>query len=95
MGEYLKGDEKMGQEIIRVKNEKELETQTENAIMEGFKIENKTNKMVTLVKAGNFGNPIIHLLVFVLTGWWSLLITNIIYAVYCYTKTQNRLIKVE
>ena len=83
-------------EIIRVKNNKELEAQTENAIMEGFKIENKTANMVTLVKAGNFGNPIIHIIIFVLFGWWSLLIANIIYAVYCYTsKTQNKMIKVE
>ena len=73
-----------------------LEAQTENAIMEGFKIENKTNKMVTLTKAGNFGNPLIHVIIFVFTGWWSLLITNIIYAVYCYmSKAQNRMIKIE
>ena len=86
----------MGQEIIRVKTQKELEKLTENSIMEGFKIENKTANMVTLVKAGNFGNPIIHLIVFVFLGWWTLFIANIIYAVYCYTsKTQNRMIKIE
>ncbi len=45
----------MGNEIIRVKNAKELETVTDNSIMEGFKIENKTNKMDTLTKAGNYG----------------------------------------
>ncbi len=86
----------MGQEIIHVQNKKELEAQTENAIMEGFKIENKTTNMVTLTKAGNFGNPIIHLIIFVLLGWWSLLIANAIYAWHSYTsKTQNRMIKVE
>ncbi len=86
----------MGQEIIRVKTQKELEAQIENAIMEGFKIENKTNKMVTLTKAGNFGNPLIHVLVFVFFGWWSLLVANLVYAAYCYTtKAQNRMIKIE
>ncbi len=86
----------MGQEIIRVKNNKELETQTENSIMEGFKIENKTNKMVTLTKAGNFGNPLIHVIVFVFLGWWTVFVANIIYAAYCYTsKAQNRMIRIE
>ncbi len=86
----------MGTEIIRVKNEKELEKLTENSIMEGFKIENKTNNMVKLTKTGNFGNPIIHLIIFVFLGWWSLLLANAIYAWYCYTsKAQNRMIKIE
>ena len=86
----------MGQEIIRVKNSKELEKETENAIMEGFKIENKTNNMVTLTKAGNFGNPLIHVIIFIFTGWWTLLITNAIYAGYSYmSKAQNRMIKIE
>ena len=86
----------MGQEIIRVKNQKELEKETENAMMEGFKIENKTNNMATLIKAGNFGSPLIHIIVFVLLGWWTILLANIIYAAYSYlSKTQHRMIKIE
>ena len=86
----------MGQEIIRVITRNELEIETENSIMEGFKIENKTNKMVTLTKAGNFGNPLIHVIIFVFLGWWTVFVANIIYAAYCYTsKAQNRMIKIE
>ncbi len=86
----------MSQQIINVTTTKELEKQTETAIIEGFKIENKTANMVTLTKAGTLGNPIVHIIVFVLFGWWSLLVANILYAGYSYTtKAQNRMIKIE
>lgn len=66
-----------------------LQREIDAAITEGWKIETETPERVVLVKR-NFGTLGVHLLLAVLTGWWSFGFVNLAYGAYKYVNDSRR-----
>lgn len=65
------------QRIRRVENQKELERVVDDFITTGYEVESKGENNAKLIKRGKRNK---HLLIFLLTGWWTFGIGNLIYA---------------
>jgi hypothetical protein len=75
-------------------SKKEFETEVEDKITEGYKLDSKTDRQAVLVKH-NYGGVIGHFVVFLLTFWWTFFLGNLGYAVYCYlTKSDEVQLKI-
>jgi hypothetical protein len=62
----------------------------------GYTLKTKSDNIAVLEKPGNWGTFGAHLIVFLLTVWWTHLIGNILYALYChYGRQQELQIKTE
>lgn len=70
--------------IKRVENKKQLEQATEDAQAEGWKLKSSSDNVAVLEKSGGFGGAGGHIVVGILTIWWTFLIGNILYAAYRY-----------
>ena len=66
-----------------------LQRQIDDAIAEGWKIETETPERVVLVKR-NVGDLVVHLVLAVLTGWWSFGLVNLVYGAYKYLNDSQR-----
>jgi ribosomal protein S27AE len=66
-----------------------LQHEIDDAIAEGWKIETETPERVVLVKrtVGDLG---VHLILAVLTGWWSFGVVNLVYGAYKYLNDAQR-----
>jgi hypothetical protein len=70
-----------------------LQREIDDAIAAGWKIETETPERVVLVKrtVGSLG---VHLVLAVLTGWWSFGLVNLVYGAYKYLNdTQRRVLR--
>ena len=63
--------------------EEEYEEAVEDRIAEGFKPESKTDRQAVLVKR-NYGRAMWHILIFLLTVWWTFGFGNLLYFLYAY-----------
>ncbi|HPQ05445.1 MAG TPA: hypothetical protein PKZ88_08285 [Methanothermobacter sp.] len=85
----------MGRRMITVKDSKELErVVNELVVLNEYKVESFDQKMAKLHKP-KFGNPWVHLLIFVLTVWFTLGLLNVIYLIYSYVTRDKVLVRVE
>ncbi|UPV72952.1 zinc ribbon domain-containing protein [Halorussus limi] len=66
-----------------------LQREIDDAIARGWKIESETPERVVLVKR-NVGNLAVHLILAVLTGWWSFGLVNLVYGGYKYLNDAQR-----
>jgi len=81
-------------EVKRV-TKKQYEHAVEDKTTEGYKVESKTNTQAVLVKR-DLGSAMWHIIIFILTVWFTLGLGNIIYIVYRYfVKADKVIIKVE
>jgi hypothetical protein len=81
--------------VRRVPAEK-FESAVEDAKVEGWELQTKGDRVATLVKYGGWGSAMGHLIVAVLTIWWTVGIGNLLYAIYRhYGGKQELQIKVE
>jgi hypothetical protein len=67
--------------VRRVDDQKEMEQVTEDFLTRGYKIKNEGQNS-TMLKKKTWGSGSGHLVVAVLTIWWTIGIGNVIYAVY-------------
>lgn len=75
-------------------SKKEFEEFVENRIAEGFKVDSKTDRQAILIKR-KYGGVLGHAVVFVIFGWWTMLLANLGYALYCYaTKSDELVVKI-
>ena len=82
--------------VRRVKNREALEQSIDDAQIEGWSLKTRGDKVAVMQKPGGIGGIVGHIIIFVLTGWWTHLLGNILYAVYRYVTEQQELrIKVE
>ena len=82
--------------VKRVKDKKALETAVEDAQAEGWKLSAQSDGTAVLKKPGNLGSIVGHVVVFVLTVWWTFFLGNILYATYRYVSGSQELrIKIE
>ncbi|WP_157971641.1 zinc ribbon domain-containing protein [Halorussus litoreus] len=70
-----------------------VQREIDDAIAEGWTIETETPERVVLVKRG-MGSLWVHLLLVVLTGWWSWGVVNLVYGGYEYfAHAQRRVVR--
>ena len=67
----------------------ELQRQIDEAIVEGWRIESETPDRIVLVKR-EYGNLGVHVLLAVLTAWWSFGLINVAYAAFKYANDSQR-----
>ncbi len=80
--------------IRRVKDTKEMEQVTEDFLTRGYKVKQEGQNS-TMVKKHTWGSGTGHLVVAVLTIWWTFGIGNVAYAIYENLTAQKVQIKVE
>ena len=80
------------QRIRRVKDKKELERLVDDFLTMGYVIESQGEDNVRVVKKAQKDK---HLLIFLLTGWWTIGIGNLIYALLPAKNSEEVLIKIE
>ncbi|WP_135826485.1 zinc ribbon domain-containing protein [Halorussus ruber] len=66
-----------------------LQREIDDAIADGWRIESETPDRVVLVKR-NLGSIGVHLILAVLTGWWSFGVVNLVYGAYKYLNDSRR-----
>ncbi|MFC7081205.1 zinc ribbon domain-containing protein [Halorussus caseinilyticus] len=66
-----------------------LQRQIDDAIADGWRIESETPERVVLVKR-NVGSLGVHLILALLTGWWSFGLVNLVYGGYKYLNDSQR-----
>jgi hypothetical protein len=80
--------------IRRVDSRKELERTVEDFLTRGYKIKQEGQES-TLVKKKNWGSGGMHIVIAVLTIWWTLGIGNVAYAIYKYMTAEEVQIRIE
>ena len=66
-----------------------LQREIDDAIADGWQIESETPERVVLVRR-NYGSLGVHLILAVLTGWWSFGVINLVYGGYKYLNDSQR-----
>jgi len=72
----------MVKEVKRV-TAKQFEDVVEDKATEGYKLKSKTDRQAIFIKP-NYGGALGHILVFLLTFWFTFGLGNIGYVIYCY-----------
>lgn len=80
--------------IRRVDSQKEMEKVIDDFITQGYKIKNQGERSA-LMKKKNWGSGGMHIVVAVLTIWWTLGLGNVAYAIYKYMTAEEVQIKIE
>jgi len=80
--------------IRRATDTREMERTRDDLITTGYSVKSNGENSTLLTNAG-WGTLGTHIIVFLLTAWWTFLIGNLIYAVYAHSKGDEVLIKVE
>ena len=77
----------MHTEVMRFDSVEEMENEMEALLEEGgdylhgcWKVWQQYDTKVIMAYHGGLGNPWIHLVLFILTGWWLMLLPNLAYA---------------
>ncbi len=68
--------------IRHVKSLRELESVVDEYHALGYSIATNTGNSATVTKSGGNGSLLVHIIVFVLLGWWLFLLPNLGYLVY-------------
>ena len=66
--------------VTQDKFEKEIEDYT----VAGWALKSRSDRFATMEKHGGYGQPVVHIIIFIFFGWWNFLLGNLIYAVYSY-----------
>ncbi|MBP1909725.1 hypothetical protein [Methanolobus bombayensis] len=74
----------------------EFEREIEDKTVEGWTVKSRNENLAVMSKPGGWGSAVGHLLVFIVLGWWTLLIGNLIYALFAHAGSAQELhIKVD
>ena len=79
--------------IRKVQNQKEFESSIDEYITRGYSVKSRGEDSAKL-KDVQYGGIVAHLVIFLLFGWWTLFIANIVYAGYIYSKGDEVLLKI-
>lgn len=80
--------------IRKLDTKKEFEDAIDTYYMMDYKLENHTGNKAILKKGGN-GNIGIHIVLFLLTFWWTLCLGNLAYALYSRSKIDEVILKIK
>ena len=80
------------QRILRkTENDAQYEDLIDEYITRGYKTEQRGEKTCNLMKP-NYGSTPSHLIVAILTCWWTLFVGNIVWAIYNYYQNSDHVI---
>ena len=70
-------------QVIRVQTRKELDNRIEDKTTEGYKLNSQTDRQAEFIKR-NYGSAFWHIIIFLLTIWFTFGIGNLFYLMYSY-----------
>lgn len=77
--------------IRKPRTEREYEEIIDELITQGYKIESRGDRTTQLMHA-KYGGIVSHILIFILFGWWTFFIANIIWLAYNYYSHSDRVL---
>lgn len=80
--------------IRAVENKKEMERVIDDFITQGYSIKSRGEASAKM-KQAEYGSIMAHILIFIVTVWFTLGLANVAYAVYKYYTGDEVLIKIE
>lgn len=81
--------------VKRISKDK-LQQEVEDNQVAGWSLQSQNENVAILTKSGGWGSTGAHLIVLLLTAWWTFFIGNLLYAIYAhYTSKQELQIKAE
>lgn len=69
--------------IRKPTNQRDYEEIIDELITQGYKIESQGEYTTQLMKAA-YGSAVSHILIFIIFGWWTIFVANIIWLAYNY-----------
>jgi hypothetical protein len=80
--------------LRRAQTTQEMERVVDDLITQGYKVKSRGERSVKM-KHEEYGSLMAHIIIFILFGWWTLLIANVLYAAYKYVTGDEVLIQLE
>jgi hypothetical protein len=80
--------------VRRVADRQELERAVDEFITRGYKIKADGGSS-TRLKEKDWGDAGTHIILALLSGWWTFGLSNVLYAIYKYTTAEEILIKID
>lgn len=78
----------------KVENKKQMENLVDEYVTMGYKIKSMGENTTKVEKVNN-GSAIGHIVIFLLFGWWTLLLANLLYLIFARTGNDEVVVKVE
>jgi abortive infection bacteriophage resistance protein len=86
----------VGGEIVRIRKvdtQNQMEELIDEYITQGYKVEDRGQATAKLKKV-QYGSLVGHILIFIVFGWWTFLLANILYLIYSYMSGEEVLLKI-
>jgi len=80
--------------IRRVEDSQEFERVIDDYITQGYKVESRGEHSAKL-KEKNYGSAVAHILIFIVFGWWTLGVANLLYLGYKYISGEEVMVKMD
>lgn len=80
--------------VRRVEDRQEMERSIDEFITRGYKVKSD-GATSTRLKKREWGDAGIHLIIAVLSGWWTFGLSNALYAIFRYVNADEVIIKVD
>lgn len=79
--------------IRKTRSSREYEEVIDEYITTGYKVQERGEKTTKLANA-KYGGAVSHILIFIIFGWWTFFVANILWLAYnYYSKTDKVLVK--
>lgn len=79
--------------IRRTDNRKEYERVIDDYITQGYKVKSRGEES-TRLRESNYGSIVAHILIFIIFGWWTLGLANLLYLAYKYWTSEEVIVKI-
>lgn len=80
--------------VRRVENRQEMERSIDEFITRGYRLKSQGERSAKL-KDRDWGEAEVHVIIALLSAWWTFGLSNVLYALYRYVNADEVLIKVE
>ncbi len=80
--------------IRRVKDRRDMEVTRDDFITQGYEVRSEGEETILLRKS-TWGGSGTHVLIFLLTAWWTAGVGNLVYALYAHNSADQVLLKPE
>ena len=77
--------------IRKTRSEREYEEVIDEYITTGYKVQNRGQKTTSLINA-KYGGVVSHILIFIIFGWWTIFVANIIWLAYNYYSNSDKVL---
>lgn len=80
--------------VRRVEDRKEMERSIDEFITRGFVLKSQGERSAKL-KDRDWGEAEVHVIIALLSAWWTFGLSNVLYALYKYVNAEEVIIKIE